>query len=200
MLHPLCWICNLQRHLDPSIIIQSPIPNETLIQLITYSMAWNILLIVTQRSKSCLHILPISIAGGSVFFYVLFIMCGFHPTFSPVQTFLASLHVAMNSIFLLSLDNPIKENENSNSSISKQQIWIYVFGPAQNDVQRLHQSTFYGSFVGMGSFSILRILDHGMQIQRHPVPILLGFTWGRFFGSAFGVLRELAHNILISNQ
>ena len=196
MLRPSFWICHVQHHLDPSIIIQTPIPNETLIQLITYSMTWNFLFFVVRRSKPCQHTLPISIVGGSVLAYALFIMCGFHPTFFPTQTILASLHIAMNSICLISLDNPIQGNESSNLSINKQHnnTWSYLFGPAQNDVQILHQSTFYGSFIGMGVSSILRILDHGMQIQRHPVPILLGFAWGRFAGSLIGVLRELTKN------
>ena len=33
----------------------------------------------------------------------------------------------------------------------------------------------YGSIIGIIGCSILRILDVGLQIQRHPIPIILGY-------------------------
>jgi hypothetical protein len=50
----------------------------------------------------------------------------------------------------------------------------------------IHQSYYYsmlvGSIIGIIICSILRILDGGYQIQRHPIPILLGYTYGNIGG------------------
>jgi hypothetical protein len=37
-------------------------------------------------------------------------------------------------------------------------------------------------------FQILTVLDHGMQIQRWPAPVLLGSTYGYAFGTLIGIL------------
>lgn len=135
-----------------------------------------------------------AIVSGSIFTYLLFILCGFHPGYFPIQTFLASCYVAMNTLCATSLPelDSVKENQNSNSLIFKQiRVWKYLLGPSMSKLQTLHQSAFYGSLIGMSALSILRILDHGMQIQRHPVPILLGLVWGRAGGLVVGLLWGL---------
>ena len=194
----------MQYHLDPSIIIQTPILNGVLVKLGTHSLGFNLIsllanhLFAHQKRSSIVSIVA-SIASGSIFIYVMFLLCGFHPTYFPVQTILASIYVALNTICATSLPdegaNSIKENQTANVlTVGQMHIWIYLFGPSQSDVQTLHQFTFYGSFIGMGSTSILRILDHGMQVQRHPMPLLLGFSWGRVGGlclaGLWGLIRK----------
>lgn len=168
-----------------------------------YSLAWNMLvflassLFVTSRTTSITSIASF-ITPGSLFIYALFIICGIHPMYFPKQTILTSLYVAMNIIFATPLleetdhASAIKENQSSSSLLSKHmKVWHYLLGPAQNSQQNLHQTSFYGSLIGMVATSILRILDHGMQIQRHPVPILIGFSWGYVVGLCFGVIWRL---------
>jgi hypothetical protein len=50
----------------------------------------------------------------------------------------------------------------------------------------IHQYYYYysmvGSIIGIIICSLLRILDTGLQIQRHPIPILLGYTYGNAIG------------------
>ena len=41
---------------------------------------------------------------------------------------------------------------------------------------------YYGSIIGMIVASILRVLDIGLQVQRHPMPIILGYTYGSIGG------------------
>ena len=84
----------------------------------------------------------------------------------------------------------------------------YIFGPSlvieqskkehtddhkqkQQDLQRIqciHQYATLGTLIGMAICAILRILDHGMQIQRYPIPIILGSTWGSYAGVFIGSL------------
>jgi hypothetical protein len=49
----------------------------------------------------------------------------------------------------------------------------------------LWQSNRHGCFINT------KILDHGMQIQRHPVPILLGLVWGKVGGLVAGLIWGL---------
>jgi thiamine transporter ThiT len=192
--------CIIQYHLDPSVIIQTPLPPEFLVKVITYSFGWNIIALLaihlTAPAKRPRIISTItSIVSGSIFTYLIFILCGFHPGYFPIQTLLASFYVAMNTALCATSipeEDSIKENQSIDSLISKQiKVWNYLLGPSVNSVQFLHQATFYGSLIGMGVLSILRILDHGMQIQRHPVPILLGLVWGRVGGLVAGLIWGL---------
>jgi hypothetical protein len=191
-----------QYHLDPSIIIQTPIPIEVILKLIAYSLVWDVILLLLAnilfmpQSKSFPHSpSPLSIVTGSIFIYHVFIISGFHPSYFPKQTLLSSIYVAVHTICTPivsdTTEDPIKENQGEIHATTKMiQVWSHLFGPSQSKLQSLHQATFYGSLVGMGLMALLRILDHGMQIQRHPVPILLGCAWGRVVGLIIGVLSE----------
>jgi hypothetical protein len=191
-----------QYHLDPSIIIQTPIPIEVILKLIAYSLVWDVILLLLAnilfmpQSKSFPHSpSPLSIVTGSIFIYLVFIISGFHPSYFPKQTLLSSIYVAVHTICTPivsdTTEDPIKENQGEIHATTKMiQVWSHLFGPSQSKLQSLHRATFYGSLVGMGLMALLRILDHGMQIQRHPVPILLGCAWGRVVGLIIGVLSE----------
>jgi hypothetical protein len=80
----------------------------------------------------------------------------------------------------------------------------YLFGPTSSvgcidnnkqssqhhklQVQKMHQFSTLGTLIGICAFAILRVLDHGMQIQRHPVQIIIGATVGRICGVLLAVL------------
>lgn len=55
-------------------------------------------------------------------------------------------------------------------------------------VQKMHRFSTLGTLIGICAFAILRVLDHGMQIQRHPVQIIIGATVGRICGVLLAVL------------
>jgi hypothetical protein len=56
----------------------------------------------------------------------------------------------------------------------------------QRIIQRMHQLSTLGTIIGMCICAIFRILDHGMQIQRYPMPIIIGATVGRVGGVLVG--------------
>eukprot|EP00804_Cyclotella_cryptica_P024882 CCRYP_011793-RA/>CCRYP_011793-RA protein AED:0.04 eAED:0.04 QI:67/1/1/1/1/1/2/919/267 len=157
------------------------------------------------------------IGTSTILFHMLLILLGLHPTYLPKQTVLASFYVALNSIFptVILLGEDIGESrclmkQNQKEVAMKEGItriapvWIYLTGPWVNEnqqrrkgesqqyrnlrIQQLHQCATFGASVGMIITAILRILDHGLQIQRHPMPILLGFTWGRCGGVLIGII------------
>ncbi|KAL3913385.1 MAG: hypothetical protein SGILL_006512, partial [Bacillariaceae sp.] len=44
-------------------------------------------------------------------------------------------------------------------------------------------------------FQILNVLDHGLQIQRWPAPMLMGATYGYAFGTLTGILTIYIANL-----
>ena len=52
--------------------------------------------------------------------------------------------------------------------------------------RRIHQLSTLGTIIGMCICAIFRVLDHGMQIQRYPMPIIVGATVGRVGGVFVG--------------
>ncbi len=85
------------------------------------------------------------------------------------------------------------------------EVAAYLFGPTTSvgcidnnikqssqhhklQVQKMHQFSTLGTLIGICAFAILRVLDHGMQIQRHPVQIIIGATVGRICGVLLAVL------------
>ena len=145
-----------------------------------------------------------------------FILCGVHPAQFPFHTLLSALYVSTLTLLPITLPTPawggeIIANSPYNNNISRMKFVIaqlkevaaYIFGPAasrrnkqstqqqqqqQNRVQIMHQYSTLGTLIGMCAFAILRVLDHGMQIQRHPMPIIIGATAGRVCGVLFAVL------------
>jgi hypothetical protein len=78
------------------------------------------------------------------------------------------------------------QNQKEHEQQRQQQPWQIR---QQKQTQQLQQYSILGTFIGIVSCSILRILDHGMQIQRYPIPLLVGATWGGCGGVALGVLK-----------
>ena len=56
---------------------------------------------------------------------------------------------------------------------------------------------YYGSIIGMIVASILRVLDIGLQVQRHPMPIILGYTYGSIGGLLVWILITLFQKKII---
>jgi hypothetical protein len=194
--------------MDPSIIIETPIPIKNLGIFVTYSLGCNIIwallshLFGPNSSKSFSIMNTVQLVGQATMgIYMSFILCGVHPMYYPKQTILASFYVGVNIIFPLffficeeetnSSTDGFKEHQmNSTEGISY--LFSYLTGPERHKVTSktrvLHQYTTFGATIGMVTTAILRILDHGMQIQRYPIPIVLGFTIGRCGGVILGAL------------
>ena len=151
---------------------------------------------------------------STIIIYVAFILCGIHPMMLPLHTLISAFYVAINMILPVLLvsseSNSIQYVDGSivKKLICKQrEVIIYLFGPTliidetkkentshnkqhQNAqrIQYIHQYTTLGTLIGMSACAILRILDHGMQLQRHPLPIIIGATYGSCGGVLIGAL------------
>ena len=162
----------------------------------------------THRSR-VVQIPLIALACTGIIHF-LFILCGIHPTMLPVHTLVAAFFVAFNIllpvVLFAPLDSISERGHRCNNTmlgeiLSKvKAVGIYLFGTAQitNTASKDHatccpdekeqstrefvQWTTLGTVIGIAACSILRVLDHGMQIQRYPMPIIVGFVAGNCGG------------------
>jgi len=157
----------------------------------------------------------ISIIGVStIIIHIVFILCGIHPMMLPLHTLISAFYVAMKMILPVLLTSPESNSiQCVDGSIARKvlyrlkEVMPYLFGPTliidqtkkentihnkqhQNAqrIQYIHQYTTLGTLIGMSACTILRILDHGMQIQRYPLPIIIGATYGGCGGVLIGAL------------
>ena len=163
-------------------------------------------------SKGLQIILLIGIS--TIIIYFTFILCGIHPMMLPLHTLISAFYIAMNTMLPVLLTSSESNSiQYGDISIARKvvyklkEVMTYLFGPTliidetkkentthnkqhQNAqrTQYIHQYTTLGTLIGMSACAILRILDHGMQIQRYPLPITIGATYGSCGGVLIGGL------------
>lgn len=129
------------------------------------------------------------IAVHTIIIHIIFIICGIHPTILPLHTLLSALYVSFNT------PQSIHQFVASNWSVNQHQFPNeHAKAQSKYNATRLHihhALVTIGSIIGMISCAILRVLDHGMQIQRYPIPIIVGATWGSCGGVAVAVILAL---------
>ena len=128
----------------------------------------------------------------------VFFLCGDNPFEHILQSLFASYYVTLLSLGSSSLLRP---------GTPVTTTWTRYFrSDSSDDIQRLMDDSrnilwqviiggrpleFFSSILILIPCMILRILDHGMQIQRWPVPVLLGITAGFTIGNILSVLMAL---------
>jgi len=162
-------------------------------------------------SKGLQIILLIGISTITIYF--TFILCGIHPMMLPLHTLISAFYVGMNMMLPVLVITSESSIQYVDASIARKivyrlkEVMAYLFGPAliidqtkkenithnkhhqkAQRIQCIHQYTTLGTLIGMSACTILRILDHGMQIQRYPLPIIIGATYGGCGGVLIGAL------------
>mmetsp|Transcript_17190 Transcript_17190/g.32248 ORF Transcript_17190/g.32248 Transcript_17190/m.32248 type:complete len:265 (-) Transcript_17190:20-814(-) len=162
---------------------------------------------------------------STILIHFVIILCGIHPTMSPFHTIVSAFYLAFNMLLPVLLFVPMnftsqhQYTHHHDSFMGEvlfkfKGICSYIFGPTltmeqptkghivqtqrkdQHKIQYVQQYSVLGTISGMGACSILRILDHGMQIQRYPIPIIVGAT----LGSCGGVLIGAAITTVLSSS
>ena len=154
---------------------------------------------------------------GTLMTNFLFILCGIHPTKLPLHTLVSALYLAINVLLPVLLFFPTPQSTHvyhGNSLVNRiafklKEVSTYLFGPSLNGelpkkkqveteqqkttyrIQHIHQYTTLGIIIGVSAAAILRVLDHGMQIQRFPMPIIIGITWGECGGVFVGAITAM---------
>lgn len=106
------------------------------------------------------------------FIYVLFALCGNY----LVDNWQHSLSAALFLSALICTNLTEKRSSNILEEL-----------PFFDQSEIMATSRLYCTLAFIIPFSILSVLDHGSQIQRWPVPVLIGGTYGFVFGSFLGI-------------
>lgn len=173
-------------------------------------------------SKGLQIILLIGIS--KIIIHFAFILCGIHPMMLPLHTLISAFYVGMNMMLPVLLTSSESNcMQYVDGSIARKvvyrlkEVMMYLFGPTliidetkkENKIhnkqhqnaqrtQYIHQYNTLGTLIGMSACTILRILDHGMQIQRYPLPIIVGATYGSCGGILIGALLTHPFHGLVS--
>lgn len=196
-------------HMDPSIIISTPLPLENLFSFMALSLVWSFVVAIIDRvvmtrdsrevHKGIFHAAMIIVVHTIIIHFII-IICGIHPTVFPLHTLLSAFYVSFNtpqSIHRFVAANywsSQKQQLVPNEHAKRQQV-------SQRNSTRLqlhHQLTILGMIIGMVVCAILRVLDHGMQVQRYPIPIIVGATLGSCGGIAVAFILALFGHKTIS--
>lgn len=146
----------------------------------------------------------------SILIHFTIILCGINPAMSPVHTLLSAFYLVFNIVLPVLLYTPTnlthqlyyQHCDSLAGGILSQLKGVinYVFGPLlkvqpskkehdipkqrenQQRIQCIHQYAALGSVIGMIMCGIFQVLDRGMQIQRYPIPIIIGATFGHCGG------------------
>ncbi len=145
----------------------------------------------TNRNDVChagvLYHPAMLIAVHTIFIHIIFIICGVHPTILPLHTLLSAFYVSFNTPqsihqFVAASYWSSKQKQFSNEHVKPLPKYYTTI------LKNHHQLTTLGTIAGMVACAILRVLDHGMQIQRYPIPIIGGATWGSCGGMVVAVV------------
>jgi len=167
-----------QAHMDPSEIIVVPIPLSRLSNFVGFSVLclfvvsipwWE--LAAVWRSVKTLTIMTCILLAASI-------LCGAHPINNLHSTLLASFYVAS----LVSLNPPVFNDASGWSLQHVLNSRLTTITSRQGD-EIMGTCRFYTTLLVMIPFQILNILDSGLQVQRWPLPIVLGSTVGWVIGS-----------------
>ena len=160
-------------HLDPTEIIGRAYPVDVLSLFVGGATTalfllsvpwWDFIILVKQLFQFILT---------TILLWLFFILSGANPLQNYVQTGLASLYIA--SLLCWNPGQPLISFLDCKEPISRQFLTIKR----------------YATIITMVPCSILHILDWGAQIQRWPIPLLIGSTIGLLIGTLLEVARDI---------
>ena len=159
-------------HLDPTEIISHTFPMFDLVVFVGGTMTCLFLCSVPWWDIRILSQQLFQISQVTVLLWSGIILCGA----DPIQQY---AHTALTSMYIASL---LSWNPGLPLSCSILQ---------HNRSSRLATCRSYGTLITVVPCSLLLILDWGAQIQRWPIPLLLGSTIGWSLGTCIGLLWEI---------
>ncbi|KAG7374008.1 hypothetical protein IV203_013103 [Nitzschia inconspicua] len=174
ILHPLEESTKEMKHMDPSEISAIPLP---LLQVSSFVMFPVVVLLGywTVNDSSTLIWNMLNLVKMTGYVYALFALSGNYLVQNWEHSLVAALYVATL------LASTAKEV--GTSDIFK----VLPFYDMDDVISTCRLNT---TLLCTIPFQILSVLDHGMQIQRWPVPVLLGSTYGYAFGTLLGILTS----------
>jgi|AntRauTorckE5430_2_1112549.scaffolds.fasta_scaffold00498_2 hypothetical protein len=201
-----------QERWDPTEIIASPVPIEALRPVVfqacrsimtptEFILTTSLLFyqgkyalkdldkIMLDKMIKCTMNYMIMMAALSVIMIVVSIFCGASPFVNVRHTVLASMFFTQMAF------GYIQPNDNEPIQMAVRRV---LLAPDYTEltfieslVNELNCYILYGTVVTTIPFVVLNILDGGLQIQRWPIPIILGSFYGHILGITIGTLVGL---------
>ncbi|CAB9509176.1 expressed unknown protein [Seminavis robusta] len=186
------------KHMDPTDIVLVPLELDRLTVYVSVVSAASWVLAMTN-GETFLSLLLHWISAACAFFAIA-IVCGASPTEHLYHTALACLYISSLAILLTTTNNgsstaisgvswwesrlalPLLPTKKANDESAMLQFHSHLLATCQT-----HATLFVTI-----PFQILRLYDWGSQIQRWPLPITLGSTYGFVLGTIGGWMGILA--------
>mmetsp|Transcript_20423 Transcript_20423/g.30307 ORF Transcript_20423/g.30307 Transcript_20423/m.30307 type:complete len:213 (+) Transcript_20423:179-817(+) len=178
-------------HMDPTDIIVIPYTLERLSFYVSVVViVFLALSIKTWYKNPGISILNIvlQILYAAFILFGIFVLCGADPTRHIFHTILSALYVAA-----LAWLTPIS-NKTTKSNFS-----VQLSQRLQLQTDILASYRLYGTVLGIIPLQILNILDWGAQVQRWPLPLLIGSTYGWIVGTLVGIIQTQLRTIRQKN-
>lgn len=176
------------RQLDPTVIIAIPYNLERL--AIFVSMVVLVVLFDAANNRGQLIQRTSDLVQLSVLSWIIFILCGASPSLNIWHTVLAAIYFATLCWF----DPPVFESKADVTRNSMHNGLLKNFlrrfrGQSVSCQQDIVATTVLNSTIAITiPLQILLLYDRGWQIQRWPVPVILGSTVGWVAGTVFGTI------------
>ena len=181
-----------QAHMDPTEIIALPASFSRLETFVGFSVFCLFVISVPWWDLESLWKEAKVLTSTTAVMLAISILCGAHPQTNLRYTILASAYVAS----LLSLNPPVFND--SNGCWNPQQYFFYSnYSASETRLgdEIVGKCRFYATLLVMMPFQVLTILDSGLQVQRWPLPMVLGSTVGWVMGSVIGLLLAIYTNL-----
>ena len=130
--------------------------------------------------------LLIGTLGGTIVVFLCVYLCGASFTNNVLLTILSSLYISS-----LTFERVYLSSETIGMKIDDNFYSLTLNEKANTSYQIFLQAIIYCTFFGAMITTILVTLDWGAQVQRWPVPLLLGSTYGNSVGVLFSSMYIL---------
>ena len=158
-------------HMDPTEILGVPFPLEKVVIFVMFPVLVLIIFWTIMNASTVIwNLLSLTKITGLTF--VLFGLCGKN----LIQNWQHSIAAALYISALLCTNLTGRRTSNILEEL-----------PFYDHSDLLSTCRLYITIVLVIACSILSVLDHGKQIQRWPVPVLIGGTYGFCFGTLIGI-------------
>ena len=204
LLEILYWnfFSKAELELDPSQIVSIPLNTGIVLKFTMYSFGVNFALSIisfyiskrpssTSTNSSCssllkrvfVHALFLGTLCGTLFIFVCVHICGASPMKNVILTMLSSLYISSTTIARAYISS-----ENIGGKFDDIFYSLVLVNSDVSHFQMSLQFVLYFTFFGTMIATILLTFDWGAQVQRWPVPILLGCTYGNSVGIILSVI------------
>lgn len=165
-------------HLDPTEIIVVPYPLERLAWFVGLTVFFGWLVVLSSWSHPRVMLQHLShLVQGTLLSSIAIILCGADPWTNILHTLGSALYLTNLALFV----HPWSDTELK--STFPDSMYHYL---DRND--SMMSCRLCGTVLGTIPFQVLNVLDWGIQVQRWPLPVIIGSTYGWIGGTLVGIV------------